>query len=58
MYSLILMTCISLQCEHIEVVSMHTTLEACEKAMIEKFETTKEGEAMLCIQVVEDEVQT
>ena len=52
------MTCIGLQCEHIEVVSLHTTLEACEKAMIEKFETTKEGEAMLCIQVVEDEVQT
>jgi len=58
MFSLILMTCIGLQCEHIQVVSNHLTMEACEKAMIEAFEDTKEGEAMICIQVVEDEVQT
>ena len=49
MYLLLIATCVVFQCEHIQVVSEHATLEACESVMEKKWADVKEGEALLCI---------
>ena len=58
MFSLILMTCISLNCQHIEVVSQHLTMAACEQAMMKAYDDLEDGQAVMCIKVVGDEVET
>ena len=50
MYVLILMTCVHLQCEYLEVTNEYKTLAACEVAMEAKYDEIEDGQGLLCVE--------
>jgi hypothetical protein len=55
MYALIVMTCVGLSCGLPEMVSFHSELRDCERAMEEEYKKIEPGQAVMCVK--EDKVR-
>ena len=49
MYVLILLSCLGINCEHMEVLGEYSDLKACEAVMIEKIEDIKDEQGLMCL---------